>query len=543
MDVIILPIVHKAYGYLTIMKIDQKTNDSTLHRDFETEIALFHSAINDLKQEIESLLNNLNSLPIPLTEILTFYVTVLNDSYMIEAIDDWISHAKLTAEAAIRTYFDDFIAQIEQKNDYFKARKDDIEDIKNRLIAKLLNPSGVSQTSLKPFDRPTILFFDSIYPYQLASMNLSFVSGVISHQGSLHSHAAIILESLKIPYGIMTPDQSIEEGTFVEIDFENNSVMRVEAADNISDLKNEAILKTPKTISNQIKLMPAMNVMMELPEKIPDFLHGIGLYRTEFLFFNSHRLPDEIEQYLNYRKITDRFSRKRVNFRLIDVEIDKPLPSYTKKIYGIDFLLQNQKIVKTQLKALLELSLSTPIGIIIPMVRHQDDVEIILQIIDSVKASMGIDLNYDYQIGIMIERFEAIANIESFEKLGFMMLGTNDLASTYAKIKRDNHHFILESYLHPDMVRAAFLVIRHCEAFKMDLYLCGDAANHPITIQLFSLLGIKVFSPSMNKLHLYQDLSSENFVFHNDLIRSILKAETSLSIQKTLELFERQTKK
>jgi phosphotransferase system enzyme I (PtsI) len=50
---------------------------------------------------------------------------------------------------------------------------------------------------------------------------------------------------------------------------------------------------------------------------------GVGLYRTEFLFFNNEELPDEEVQYRKYAELVQRMQGKPVTFRLLDAGGDK----------------------------------------------------------------------------------------------------------------------------------------------------------------------------------------------------------------------------
>ena len=50
---------------------------------------------------------------------------------------------------------------------------------------------------------------------------------------------------------------------------------------------------------------------------------GVGLYRTEFFYLNKTELPDEEEQYANYRQVASEILPHRVIIRTLDLGGDK----------------------------------------------------------------------------------------------------------------------------------------------------------------------------------------------------------------------------
>ncbi len=50
---------------------------------------------------------------------------------------------------------------------------------------------------------------------------------------------------------------------------------------------------------------------------------GVGLYRTEFFYLNKTELPDEEEQYANYRKVASEILPQNVIIRTLDLGGDK----------------------------------------------------------------------------------------------------------------------------------------------------------------------------------------------------------------------------
>src|SRR5699024_359753 len=101
---------------------------------------------------------------------------------------------------------------------------------------------------------------------------------------------------------------------------------------------------------------------------IYDFLNnddeGVGLYRTEFLYMNRMNLPSEEEQFQAYKTVLEAAKDKPVIIRTLDIGGDKELsylnlPKESNPFLGersIRFLLKNEELFRTQLRALVRAS-------------------------------------------------------------------------------------------------------------------------------------------------------------------------------------------
>ena len=53
---------------------------------------------------------------------------------------------------------------------------------------------------------------------------------------------------------------------------------------------------------------------------------GVGLFRTELLFMDRTKVPDEEEQYQTYKRTAEAMARRPLIIRTLDVGGDKPIP-------------------------------------------------------------------------------------------------------------------------------------------------------------------------------------------------------------------------
>ncbi len=494
-------------GYLFFMSNFNQINAKIHTKSSKSELALFDLAIQHAKTEILLTKNSIDASMVALWDILHFYELALQDPYMVHAIQDYIMNTHLTAEAAISHYFDSFVESLKTKDAYFKARSSDFIDLKHRLLNALKAPNRKVAKHTLSFDRPTILVFDSIFPYELSQIHYHQVVAVISKDGSYHSHSAIILSSMKIPY-MITPNinPQLKTGDIVSLNLTTGALSISDSIPtlqkSLSNSDNQEIIK----LKPSIQLHPAINLINEIPNPIPSFWKSIGLYRTEFLFMEKNYLPDEIEQYLHYCSICQKANGIRVLFRLLDVEADKPLPLLEKGLYGIDLLLKNRNLLKSQLTALLCVSKKYPIGITVPMIQNQEQIYFILETIDSLKKQNDFDtVHFDYRFGIMVERMEALKGIKKLTGFDYILVGTNDLAAEYSKIDRSNHALNLESYLNQNLLNDIQILVEDATNRQLITMLCGDAANHREAIDVYRTIGITDFAPAAKSIHFYTE--------------------------------------
>jgi len=503
-----------AYGHLIFMdrKIDEIT--TALRQSPQAEADHFKASLRQLESQMDALLLKLKDAPDVIRSVLHFYQSALNDPYMIESVCDLILNIRLTAYSAVEAYFDDYTAKMKAKTEYFKARIDDIVDLKHRILSTLSETQDSKSGDTISFDRPVILVYSTLFPYELAQVAMKNVKAVISLSGSPHSHAAIILDSLQVPYRILPSiPEDLSPSDYVRFDLMTNRFKKIdEAGDGVAEETVEHESPVSQTRTFPLNLYPAVNLLSEIPSRLPENIAGIGLYRSEFLFMNRSFAPDEIEQYLHYLAISERFFGLRVNFRLLDVEPDKPLPMFKSPVYGIDFLLSNGTILNTQLKALVALSQVYPLSIIIPMVVCQTEIDSIIEAIDRIKTEFQNQPNpnpIDLKLGIMVERIAAIEQIDRFSKIDFMMIGSNDLSAEYQSVSRNDDRMLASAYRSIAMIRAVNRVQSHCQKRRLPLILCGDAANQIDSILIYAALGIKCFAPSISKIGLYSQIDIE----------------------------------
>ncbi|MCL6641265.1 MAG: hypothetical protein K6T92_07825, partial [Candidatus Rokubacteria bacterium] len=185
---------------------------------------------------------------------------------------------------------------------------------------------------------------------------------------------------------------------------------------------------------------------------------SIGLFRTEFLFMNRDKLPDEDEQYEAYAKVARAMKGKPVVIRTLDIGADKVLNPVARKSLGmahgapteesnpalglraIRYCLAYPELFLTQLRAILRASAVGTVRILVPMLAHVHEIEQALAFIARAKQQLkDAHRKFDARVpvGGMIEVPAAALSLPAFVKrLKFLAIGTNDLIQYTLAIDR-----------------------------------------------------------------------------------------------------------
>jgi phosphotransferase system enzyme I (PtsI) len=241
------------------------------------------------------------------------------------------------------------------------------------------------------------------------------------------------------------------------------------------------------------------------------FAQGIGLYRTEFLFMNSARIPSEQEQFVAYKSVAAALAPNPVIIRTLDIGGDKPMTSqadlFPKEdnpfmgFRAIRFCLEHQDIFKDQLRAILMASAHGKVKIMYPMISGSEELAranaVLAECMTELKQR-GQPFDENIEVGAMIEIPSAAATIDLLaHDCAFFSIGTNDLIQYLLAIDRVNDRIAhLYEPTHPAVVRTLKHIVDEAHRFKIPVSVCGEMAGDPIFAPL--LLGLGVDSLSMS---------------------------------------------
>jgi phosphotransferase system enzyme I (PtsI) len=443
---------------------------------------------------------------------------------------------------------------------YMKERAHDIEDIKHRIIRNLQKKRWQSK-----IEKNLIVVSESLTPADTLLLSRREALGFVTDHGGLTSHAAIISRSLNIPAVVGTHNAStiIKDGDTIIVDgfhgyivynptdvqlefFKGKQKKLFEIQKGLEEFKDKpALTKDGK----EINLEANVDVTGEIDIVITSNAKGIGLYRSEQILNELGTFPDEDEQTVIYSKLASRIYPKFVTIRAFDIGGDKFRFSEYKEpnpflgLRGIRFLLENESLFRTQIRAVLRSSENKNIKFMIPMISTLDEVRITQKIIQECKSELKKDkIKFDnhIKVGIMIEVPSAAVMAKDYaEEIDFISIGTNDLIQYMMAVDRGND---LVSNLYqefsPVIIRTIDYIVKAAKESKIPVSICGEMAADTLAIPLLIGLGLDSLSMSPGTI-LYAKRIIRDFEFKKAkiLAEECLQCKTEIEIQKKVKKF------
>lgn len=490
--------------------------------DIKNEIARFDSALNEAIGELNLLYQKtLSTLGEDKAQIFEAHTMILQDPELIDSIHNEITSNSSMASAAVDTVARTFIEMFEgMDNEYMRERALDIKDVSLRIIRKILKIDAVNLTDLK---EEVILVANDITPSQMASIDLKRTIGIVTETGGKTSHTAIMARTMELPavVGLKDASKSIRSGDMLIIDGEAGEVyvapdqdtlnIYLERRNRIARLKLEMQsyrdLSATTVDGRKIHLEANIASPLDIDSVIRNGAEGVGLFRTEFIYMDREKAPNEEEQFNIYKKVLEGLSGKPVVIRTLDVGGDKHLaylkiPKEENPFLGfraIRYCLQDIPLFKTQLRALLRSSVFGNLSIMFPMISGLEEIEATKALLDECRSELtkeGLKFAPDIKVGIMIEiPSAAIMSDLLAEHVDFFSIGTNDLIQYVCAVDRmnENIHSLYDPF-HPGVLRLIQQVIKAGEARGIEVAMCGEMAANEALTEILMGMGLTHFS-------------------------------------------------
>jgi phosphotransferase system enzyme I (PtsI) len=429
-------------------------------------------------------------------EIFITQAHIMNDPKVIDGVMDLVKDKHKNVEWAIAKVlgeFEEMMASLETP--YLRERSNDISEIKQRLLNKLGNEQagfvceGQSHCSQ---GAERIIVAEELTPNMIVNMNMQKVLGFVTEHGGVTSHAAILARSLGVPAvsGIEKIMEKVKCGDTLLVNADSGEVVLHPDEKTVSTLIHVA---AADEASHAIEITPAGMTVAANASTLEDVRQarainadGIGLFRTEILFVGAERLLSEEEQFVFYRQAQSIMGDRIVTYRMLDIGGDKPLPFLRLKkeanpflgFRGARFLLGNNDIFSSQIKALGRLSRHGKIRILFPMIIDAEQMKSLIDL--SRIALAGIDhdsANIEY--GAMFEVPSAVLQAkEIMRQISFSSIGSNDLIQYMFAIDRDNEQ-VSRDYnpSHPALWVFLARLSEVARELHQPLSICGELAG------------------------------------------------------------------
>jgi len=349
-------------------------------------------------------------------------------------------------------------------------------------------------------------------------------SGIITDEGGMTSHAAIVSRELGVPaiVGTTNATTTLEDGQVVTLDGDKGAVL--EGSEVEPDEETEPV----EEVRPQSPVKPMTATEVKVNVSIPEAAEraaatgadGVGLLRMEHMILSLNQTPAKFiaengeDAYITelvegIRGVADEFYPRPVRVRTLDAPTDEfrqleggedepdehnPMLGYR----GIRRSLDRPDVFAHELEAfrrLYELGYDN-VEIMLPLVNDAED---IYQTKELMKEA-GIDPERR-RWGAMIETPAAALSVEGMAEAGidFASFGTNDLTQYTLAVDRNNEH-VADRFdeLHPAMLRLISNVIETCREHDVDTSICGQAGSKPEMARFLVNEGISSISANID---------------------------------------------
>lgn len=510
-----------AIGPVLIYQKEQFEVFPSVSLDVENELNALNIAIERSRKELRKIIDishqKINQI---MTGIFEAHLLILEDPHLLDAIKNNIINEKHSAEYAVELEFNRYLTQMRKSNDTaMLERANDIEDIKSRIIRNLKRKRWESKLK-----ESVIIVAKNLTPADTVLFTRNNVLGYISEMGGLTSHAAILARALDIPavvgiHGIINELQNeqiiiIDGSEGLIISKPNEAIIEYykEKINNYTErkIKYESLRSIQcKTEDNQpIKLLANIDFIDEIPFAISAGAEGVGLFRTENLFFQKGTFPTETEQVEAYLNLAAKFYPHYVTIRTFDIGGDKVAldNTYQEKNpflgwRGIRLLLDMPEVLKTQYRAILLSSVYKNIRVMIPMVSSIDEIIKAREIFEEAKNELkNAKVKFDSKIkfGAMVEVPSIVYCLkEAVKYLDFISVGTNDLIQFLLAVDRGNEKISkLYQEFHPALIRVLRQIIKELRNTPVEISICGELATNLKAVPILIGLGYRNLSVS-----------------------------------------------
>lgn len=486
------------------------------------ETKRFKAAVKKARDELRKIVEQ-SPEELQQAHILETHIALLKDKMLYGSTIDVIKNEGVNAEWALKKVVSNLREIFQAMTDpYLRERSGDVVQVADSIMRNLV---GAERVDIAAIDKRVILVAYDLSPAETSQINLERVMGFITDRGGKASHTGIIARSLEIPavVGLKSATLSIRSDDLIIVDGNAGNVIIHPTEDTLIQYEERKInYEEYKAVITRESKAPAESVdgvrfevmgNIELPEEVFALISyggdGVGLYRTEFQYFNRPDFPSEDELFDKYKDVVEVMDPKPVTIRTLDINGDKALANHVDSdeinpalgLRAIRYCLKKPDIFKDQLRAILRASAYGNVRILFPMISTYFEICEANRILDEAAESLekdGLPYKRDIKIGAMIEVPSAVIMADVIARdVDFFSIGTNDLIQYSLAIDRGNEQVAhLYQPLDPAIIRMLKHVADVAKEKEIKIFMCGEMAGTPHHIPL--LLGMGMDELSMN---------------------------------------------
>jgi phosphotransferase system enzyme I (PtsI) len=518
-----------AIGRAHILERDQiEVSEYRLtEQEVHDEIRRFENALLQARQQLRAIRDHIpRTTTADIAAFIDTHLLMLEDTALTQEPTRLIRELRCNAEWAVKLQRDALVSVFEEMDDpYLRTRKDDVDHVVNRIQRVLLKQAPLRHEVPDNRLEGYIIIADDLTPADTVLMQHNGIAAFATESGGPTSHTAILARSLGIPsiVALHHARRHVREDDLLVIDGGRGIAVvnpddatlehyrRLQRDEQVRYAELIKLKETPAITRDGVEIHLHANI--ELPKDFDAVLavgaRGVGLYRTEFMYMNRERPPDEEEHYATYCEVLRALNRIPITIRTVDIGADKQVdggrgdgPVATNPALGlraVRLCLKDTSLFIPQLRAILRASALGPVRILIPMLSNLQELHQVLRMLDEIRTefrAQSVPFDPDIPIGGMIEVPAAAVCADVFARhLDFLSIGTNDLIQYTMAIDRVNDEVsYLYDPMHPGILRLIRYTIEAGEKTGKPVAMCGEMAGEPDFVRLLLALGLKEFS-------------------------------------------------
>jgi len=352
---------------------------------------------------------------------------------------------------------------------------------------------------------------------------LEKVAGIVTEQGGVTSHGAIVARELGIPaiVGAVNATQLLQSGEWVLLDGDRGAVYSASQADANAVVDKQHLTRPPQRftdtpIATQLLVNLSQASALERVRHLP--VEGVGLLRSELmlvraldqqhpqLWLKQGRQSELVNLIAaQIRQFTQVFAPRPVFYRTLDIRshefqalaggaLSEANPMLGMR--GTFSYMRDPALFDVELAAIVQVQQSggDNLRVLLPFVRTVEEFIFCRERV----AQSGLFRSPDFQLWIMAEVPSVIWLLPDYVKAGVqgISIGTNDLTQLILAADRDQGQMAATfEARHPAVMRAIEQLIQSAKQLGIPCSICGQApVQYPDLIESFVRWGITSLS-------------------------------------------------
>jgi phosphotransferase system enzyme I (PtsI) len=498
--------VHDGTQHVYHWRINDADLEAELRR-FRAAVDLASLQVRDIKEQAEERFGKDHAY------IFDAHLLLLEDEKLIGDIERHITDEHANAEWAVKVVGDTLLYLYSQiQDDYLRERGSDIEDVMRRLLVAL---SG-AQPGNRSLSEDAVIVSQDLLPSAVAELDLEHARALATDTGGWTSHTAILARGVGIPAVVGLRDfyRRAKTGDKIIVDSTRNEVILHPSPATLklyqAEADNRLQGRRPAGLEDRgpVRTLDGVEVTLRANVEVPSEFEGVerygasgvGLYRSEFLLARRGAMVSEDEQRVAYEAVAKIGGEQGAVIRLFDLggdnlrrQFEEPEKNPALGLRAIRFVLCNEEIMRTQVRAILLAAANGHLKIVLPMVADVSDVRRAQAIIQQEATNLrnaGRSLG-EVSVGAMIEVPSAVFMADKIARIvDFFELGTNDLVQYTLAVDRGNDE-VADWFrtLHPAVLHSIDQSLKAASNAGIPAIVCGEMASTPAYAVLLIGLG------------------------------------------------------